>query len=313
MGSKRVLVTGISGFIAPRLASQLVERGYEVWGLSRYVAGRSMYREDHRISRFFADLNDHRKIQIIINALKPDTVFHLAAMSPVSYSYENPVDVNRTNYLATVNLAEACRQIPNFQHFIFAGSSEEYGIQPKFPIREDATLYPNSPYSASKVAADQYLMFMRDAYDFPATVARPFNTYGRVYSRHFVVERTVTQLIPCCGEVRLGDPRPIRDFLYVSDHVSGYLAVMHNREAALGKQINFCTGRGVSIEHLVDMVREHTRSKARIVWNSFPARPLDIPCLIGDNGLAKRGLGWTPKVTLEAGLWKTVDALQKLK
>jgi nucleoside-diphosphate-sugar epimerase len=166
-------------------------------------------------------------------------------------------------------------------------------------------LRPNSPYSVSKVAVDMYLRYMRDAYDFPVTILRPFNTYGRKDNVHFVVERTITQMLK--GKtVALGDPTTVRDFIFVDDHINAYLTCLTN-EKAIGEVFNFCTGRGVTIRELVDLIARFIGFEGEISWGTIPARPLDIQKLVGSYDKAKRVLGWEPRHTLEEGLKKTID------
>ncbi len=300
----KVLVTGGSGFIGAELLPKLVELGHEVCSLERYVTGR--YVLGARTDTVFGDLRDGFSIRKLVKDTQPEAVIHLAAISPVAYSYDHPQEVFEVNALGTINLAEAClREVRNFKHFLYAGTSEEYGNQDKFPVSEDAELRPNSPYSVSKVAADEYLQYMRAAYDFPVTVLRPFNTYGRKDNTHFVVERTITQMLQ--GKtVRLGDPTPMRDFIYVDDHVDAYLTCLNNSKAK-GEVFNFCTGRDISIKGLIELISKLTGFKGKIQWNTIPARPLDIKKLLGSYEKAKRVLGWQPKYTLEAGLKKTIE------
>jgi dTDP-glucose 4,6-dehydratase len=300
----KILITGSSGFIGKALLPQLKELNHEVYLLERYVTGRYLLGERNRV--FFADLRDYSSVRKIVQKIQPEAVIHLASISPVSYSYDHPQEVFAVNTLGTINLAEAClHEISDFKHFLFAGTSEEYGNQDKFPITEDAELKPNSPYSVSKVAADKYLRYMYAAYGFPITILRPFNTYGRVDNTHFVVERVITQMLQS-KTVRLGDPTPTRDFLYISDHTRAYLACLDNPKAK-GDVFNFCTGREISIRDLVELISELTGFKGEIRWNTIPARPLDIKKLVGSFEKAKRVLGWEPKISLEKGLKKTVD------
>lgn len=282
-----------------------------MYGLERYVTGRTFYRKDERINRVFGDLCDHHAIRQIINSIQPEVVFHLAALSPVAISYEQPTIVNSTNYLATINLAEACmRQVDGFKHFIFAGTSEEYGNQEAFPIRETARFFPNSPYAVSKVAANHYLNFMHDAYDFPVTVCRPFNTYGRVGTTHFVVERIISQILQGSDILYLGDPLPVRDLMFREDHVDAYLTVFGNPEQSIGEAFNFCTGEGFAIMELVSLIIEKTGFKGRVIWNSIPKRPLDIDTLIGDPTKAQQILKWQSKYSLSEGLELTISELR---
>lgn len=299
-----MLVTGGSGFIGAELLPKLIELGHEVCSLERYVTGR--YVLGARTATVFGDLRDGFSIRKLVKDIQPEAVIHLAAISPVAYSYDHPQEVFEVNALGTVNLAEAClREVPNLKHFLYAGTSEEYGNQDKFPATEDAELRPNSPYSVSKVAADKYLQYMRAAYDFPVTVLRPFNTYGRKDNTHFVVERTITQMLQ--GKtVRLGDPTPMRDFLYVDDHVDAYLTCLNNPKAK-GEVFNFCTGRDISVKGLIGLISKLTGFKGKVQWNTIPARPLDIKKLLGSYEKAKKVLGWRPKYTLEEGLKKTIE------
>lgn len=300
----KVFVTGGSGFIGSHLIPKLAELGHEVYSLERYVTGR--YVLGVRTTTVFGDLRDSFTIRKLVKEVQPDAAIHLASISPVAYSYDRPQEVFEVNALGTINLAEAClREVPHFRHFLFAGTSEEYGNQTEFPVKEDAELRPNSPYSVSKVAADKYLQYMRDAYDFPVTILRPFNTYGRKDNVHFVVERTITQMLQ--GKtVKLGDPTPVRDFLYVDDHVDAYLTCLDN-EKAKGGVFNFCTGRGVSIKELAELIAKLVGFEGEISWSTIPARPLDIQKLVGSYEKAKRVLGWEPKYTLEEGLKKTIS------
>jgi len=295
-----ILVTGATGFIGSHLVPLLRSR-YDVYTLERYVTGR--YSLDPEYT-YYADLNDHVSIRKIIGKLKPNRVIHLAAISAVAYSYNHSNEVMNTNYRATMNLAEACLELLDFKQFIFAGTSEEYGQQGSFPIKEDAPLRANSPYSASKIAADRYLQYLYEAYDLPFTVVRPFNTYGRMRNRHFIVERIITQMLSG-GEVTLGDPHPRRDFMYIVDHLNAYLACIGN-DKAVGEAFNFCTGVEVTIKTLADNLKDLTGWKGEVQWNKTQSRPYDIYRLLGDNGKAKRILGWMPQYSLEDGLTETI-------
>ena len=305
MLGEKVLVTGGGGFIGSHLIPKLVELDYDVYSLERYVTGRYILGGQRAVKTIFCNLNDYFSIRKTIRDIKPEYIIHLAALSAVSFSYDHPIEVLETNFLGTVKLAEAClREVSHFKHFLYAGTSEEYGNQKKFPIKEDAELYPNSPYSVSKVAADKYLQYLSTAYDFPVTIFRNFNTHGRKKNTHFVVERMIVQMLK--GErVLLGDPTPVRDFMYVDDHVNAYLTCLGN-EKAIGEVFNFCTSRGISIEELASHIQNLTDFKGEIIWNTIPARPLDIQVLIGDYSKAKTYLNWTPKYSLEEGIKKSI-------
>jgi nucleoside-diphosphate-sugar epimerase len=300
-----VLVTGCTGFIGSHLLPRLVELEIDVYSLERYVTGRYVLGQSREVKTLFGDLKDYFTVKRIIHEVQPHVVIHLASVSPVAYSYDHPYEVIETNFVGTVNLAEAClREVPHFKQFLFASTSETYGNGPT-PKKEETPQNPNSPYAVSKLACEEYLDYMRDSYDFPVTILRNFNTYGRKDNKHFIVERAIKQMLS--GEiVRLGDPTPVRDFLYVEDHVNSYLTCLGNGKA-IGEVFNFCTRHGVSIAELVDMLSDMTGFKGEVVWNTIPKRPLDIAVLVGDYSKAKHTLGWEPKFTLEDGLQLTVE------
>lgn len=307
----RILVTGTTGFVGSRLLERLAEiGGHDLYSLQRYVTGRYVLGADHGVKVVFCDLRDHFAVKCVIREMQPEAVFHLAAISPVSYSYDHPNEVLDANLTGTVNLAEAClREVPHFKHFLFASTSETFGNGP-LPKREDTPQAPNSPYAVSKHAAEKYVMYMWDAYKFPMTVLRPFNTYGRRDNTHFLVERMLVQMLR--GDtVKLGDPTPERDLLYVDDHVEAYLACLAKPQASIGQAFNFCTGEKLTVRELADKMRAITGFKGQILWDTIPKRPLDIQVLYGDSSKAKSVLGWEAKVSLDDGLRRTADFWRK--
>jgi nucleoside-diphosphate-sugar epimerase len=302
---ERVLVTGTTGFVGSNLVPRLVEKGYEVYSLERYVTGRYALGQRREVKTVFGDLRDGYAIKKIIREVRPGIVIHLAAISPVSYSYDHPQEVVETNLLGTINLAEAClHEVTNFKQFLLGSTSETYGNGPS-PKREDTPQNPNSPYAVSKVTTEKYLLYMLSAYQFPLTILRNFNTYGRRNNTHFIVERIISQMLT--GKtVELGDPDPIRDLVYVDDHVNAYLTCIDNPKA-IGETFNFCTGVGTSIKSLADIIAKLSGFDGEIFWNTIPDRPLDIKVLVGEYGKAEQLVGWKPKVTLEEGLKNTID------
>ncbi len=307
----RILVTGATGFVGSRLLERLAEiGGHDLYSLQRYVTGRYVLSADHGVKVVFCDLRDQFAVKCSLREVQPEVVFHLAAISPVSYSYDHPNEVLDANLTGTVNLAECClREVPHFKHFLFASTSETYGNGP-VPKREDTPQAPNSPYSVSKHAAEKYILYMWDAYKFPATVLRPFNTYGRRDNTHFLVERMIVQMLR--GDVvKLGDSTPERDLLYIDDHVDAYLTCMTKPEASIGQAFNFCTGEKHTVRDLAENLRDLTGFRGQILWDTIPRRPLDIQVLYGDAAKAKSVLGWQVKVSLEEGLRRTVDFWRK--
>jgi nucleoside-diphosphate-sugar epimerase len=306
MRGMRILVTGGAGFVGSHLVKKLVaQKNHELYSLKRYVTGRDVLGSEHGVKTVFCDLRDQFAVRAAIREVQPEVVMHLAAVSPVSYSFDHPNEVLDTNLTGTVNLAESCqREVPQFKHFLFASTSETYGNGP-VPRREDTPQAPNSPYSVSKQAAEKYIFYMWGAYKFPITVLRPFNTYGRRDNTQYLVERILVQMLR--GEtVKLGDPTPERDLIYVEDHADAYLACMDNPKA-IGEAFNFATGDKITVKALAEKIKELTGFRGEILWNTIPRRPLDIQVMVGDASKAKSLLGWQPKVSLEEGLRRTID------
>jgi len=301
----RVLITGTTGFIGGHLRDLLLEKGYEVYSLERYVAGRIGKVDPYIKDVYFADLRDIFAITKAINDIKPDIVIHLAAMTAVAYSYAHPQETIETNFLGTVNLAEVCTKCSSIKQFIFASSAEVYGISPeKIKKETDNNLIPNTPYAVSKYAAETYLNYLYKAYNFPITIFRPFNSYGRLNDTWFVVEKTIIQMLKqdIC---KLGDPNPIRDFVYLKDQLDAYTFAIEN-EKTIGETFNIATGRGVSIKELADLIAKKTNFSGKIEWDTMPARPLDILHLIGSNEKILNTLKIPEFTSLEKGLDLTI-------
>jgi len=300
----RILVTGGTGFIGSHLIPELIKRSYDVYSMERYIAGR--IGQLHRVKTVYADLNDGFTVRKTIRTVKPEVVIHLASISAVSYSYDHPQEVMETNLVGTINLAEAClRETDNFKQLLFAGSSEEYGNN-GYEIQVEANaLFPASPYAVSKVACEKYLGYMKEAYDFPITILRPFNTFGRKDDSYFLIEKTIVQMFTQ-KNVRLIDPTPVRDWMYVADHVNAYLTCLNN-DRALSGTFNFCTGKGLTIKETVEKISELTDFKGEIQWESAPARPTESKIIIGSYRKARDILGWKPKYSLEEGLKETIE------
>ena len=203
---QRLLLTGATGFIGSHILERLQKEfadQYDVFCLHRYVTGRTPTQKAE-----FADLQDYFAVRMVVKNIMPDVVIHVAAQARVAYSYNQPQDYTMANYLGTINLAEAClREVPHFKHFIYASTSETYGNLPKeyLPLKETSPQHPNSPYSISKLACEKYLYYMNEAYEFPYTILRPFNTYGRKRDAFYITERIITQMLKN-KEVRLGEP-----------------------------------------------------------------------------------------------------------
>ena len=304
----RVLVTGITGFIGSELIPKLIESKHELYGIARCVTGRTL--PIHGINTYFADFRDGFLVRKIIREVQPDVVIHLGAQSRVSESYEHPQEFIETNLVGTINMAEAClREIHNFKQFIFASTSEVFGNNGLTVQIEESPMKPASPYAVSKVGCENYLNYMKEAYNFPTTLMHPYNTFGRTKERHFLIEKTICQMLTQ-NEIFLIDPKPIRDWMYIDDHVNAYLTCLLN-EKAIGESFNFCTGIGMSVNDTVNKIAEILDFGGKINWESSPKRPTESQIIIGDNSKAYKLLNWRPKFTFEEGIKLTIENLKK--
>lgn len=302
----KVLVTGGTGFIGQFLIPQLMVEGYEVYNVDQYFWSTMQSGEE-----LLADVNDIYALTRIYKKVKPDIVIHLAAITAVAYSYEHPIEVISTNFLGTVNLAEAGRMTcPELKQFIYPSSAEVYGITKSLKKKESDVLYPNSPYAVSKEASERYLKYMYEAYGFPVTIFRPFNSYGRLDNHWFIIEKIVYQMLKNQKIVYLGDPEPVRDFLYVADHINAYIKALNNPKA-IGETFNLSTGEGVSIKDLAGKIAKLIGWKGKIKWQSMPRRPLDIMSLVGDNQRIRTILNWDKPISLDEGLKQTIRNWRK--
>lgn len=320
----RVFITGMTGFLGEKLADKLLKNGHEIGTLARNVSAsdrpvasntESMIRGEKRegLSYYYGDLTDYLTIHDALNSFKPDVIVHLGAQTSVAYSFTHVNEVLNTNFLGTVNMAEATRRaVPKLKRFIFSGSVEEYGIQENFPTKETAELRAASPYGVAKIAAEKYLKYLYEAYGFPAIIFRNANSYGRKNNHQFVIESIIYQMYHGKPPIKLGDPKPERDFVFESDLLSAYeLAVENDNKKLLGESINIGTGKAISIKDLVGKIAKITNYDGQIKWNCFPKRALEIPKLQVDNTKAQRLLKWRPKITLDEGLKITATYFKK--
>ena len=311
----RIFITGTTGFLGQQLSNSLLEKGHNIATLARNVAKsdraiasntESMIRGEKNkgVSYYFGDLTDYLNIHDVLSDFKPEVIIHLAAQTSVAYSFTHTTEVFNVNFLGVVNMAEAARRVlPKLKRFIFSGSVEAYGIQTKFPTKEDVDLRAASPYGVAKIAAEKFLKYLHQAYGFPAIIFRNANSYGRQHNHQFVIESMIYQMYNGKSPIKLGDPTPVRDFIFEPDLLAAYkIAALSNNKKIIGESINVGTGKSISIRQLAEKIRKITGYKGKIQWHSFPKRALEIPKLEVDNSKAKRLLKWKPAVTLDKGL-----------
>ena len=311
MAQMRVLITGVTGFIGSALAAKLVEAGEEVYGLVRFM-GQGRGPLPRGVEYITADLTDYFSVERAVRLVRPEAVFHLAALSPVSESYFQPATYAEANYIGTIHLLEALRRHARETARVIAVA----GTTEMFDASEDLDGYnefrPESPYAVSKVAEVLYAEYMYRAYNLPIVVAIPTNTYGRapVRQRHFFVEKVVTELLEGKQHIYLGNPDAVRDWMFREDHVDAYLAIMRaalDGRPVFGRRFAFGTGVGRTTKETAELIMRLIGASAVLHWNAIQ-RPVETHRIVISKEAIRKAenmLGWRPKYTLEEGL-KTV-------
>ena len=310
--NKRVLVTGAGGFIGSHLTEELARQGARVRALVRYNSrGDRGFLEDlsrdlaSRVEIVAGDITDPHFVQTLVEGR--EVVFHLAALIAIPYSYAAPASYVSTNVTGTLNVLEACRR-HKVKKLVHTSTSEVYGTALYTPIDEKHPLQGQSPYSASKIGADQLAESYYRSFGLPVAICRPFNTFGPRQSSRAVIPTIISQLLQDPPRLPLGSTTPLRDFNFVADTVSGFLAVAASPKS-VGQTINIGSGRTVSIGDTARLIMKLTGRKAKIETARERIRPersevLKLQC---DNRKARKLLGWKPRYTLEQGLVRTID------
>jgi len=180
-------------------------------------------------------------------------------------------------------------------------------VTPYRPANEETLCVPNSPYSVAKHAGTDYLRYMFLAYDFPATIVRCTNSYGRKDDNHFFIEKIISQMVTGRKQILLGDDQTVRDFMYVSDHVDAYLSVLEHREESIGEILNFTSDRPMKLNDVIKLIAKLANYEGEIIHGRIPRRPLDIENHLLDASKSKKLLGWIAKISLEQGLAWTIS------
>jgi UDP-glucose 4-epimerase len=312
---KRVLVTGADGFIGSHLVERLVSEGAEVrafclynsigsWGWLDTVPTEVQRALDVQLG----DIRDPRLVDEAVRGVQ--VVFHLAALIAIPYSYTAPHSFIETNVSGTLNVLEAARA-HKLERLVHTSTSEVYGTPDSVPIRESHPLRAQSPYAASKVAADQLALSYHYSFEVPVTVLRPFNTYGPRQSTRAVLPSILLQLLDGRREIELGRLDPKRDLTFVGDTVDGFC------RAGLtpgidGETLQLGTGRTVSIGDLFNTACKVLGVDATVKQDPRRLRPdaSEVMVLLSDPARAGERLGWTPQVSLESGIAQTAEWLR---
>jgi NAD dependent epimerase/dehydratase len=307
---RKALITGADGFIGSHLAEMLVSRGYQVRALSQYNSFNSwgwlddIQRID-QIEVFAGDIRDPHYCEHITQGV--DIVFHLAALIAIPYSYMAPNSYVDTNVTGTLNICQAAKKNGKIR-VIHTSTSEVYGTAHYVPIDEKHPLQPQSPYSATKIAADAMAMSFFNAYELPVTIARPFNTYGPRQSARAIIPTIITQIASGMEEIKLGDVSPTRDFSYVEDTCCGFIALAES-DQTIGETVNIGSNFEISIGDVLNIIKELMSSDVRFIVDNNRIRPekSEVFRLWCDNTYMKKLTGFKPQIDIRQGLERTID------
>ncbi len=309
---KTVLITGAGGFIGSHLTERCVERGYAVKAFLRYNSRNSWgWLEESKVKGeievITGDIRDYDSVHAALKGC--DAVFHLAALIGIPYSYVSPQAYVRTNIDGTYNVLQASRE-HELQQILITSTSETYGTAQYVPIDEAHPLVGQSPYSASKIGADQLAISYYRSFDLPVKIVRPFNTYGPRQSSRAVIPTVVTQLLSGEAKLKLGNLSPTRDLTFVKDTADGYLAIFKS-DQLVGQVTNIGMNEEISIGDLVTLIGKLMNKPVAIEAAPERIRPdnSEVERLRCNNRKITAQTDWQPRFTLEEGLQLTIEWL----
>lgn len=297
---KKILVTGADGFIGSHLTEALIRSGYNVRPFVLYNSfnswgwlDRSPREIRESLDVFAGDIRDPHGVRKAMTGC--DLVIHLAALIAIPYSYHSPDTYVDTNVKGTLNVVQAAKEL-GVDRILHTSTSEVYGTARTVPISEEHPLTPQSPYSATKIAADQIALSFFHSFSIPVVVIRPFNTYGPRQSARAVIPTVITQIANGRGTIHLGSQTPTRDFSYVEDTANGFIAALESDEA-LGEVVNLGSGFEISIGDTVALISKLMRVDTEVQLDEERVRPSnsEVCRLLSDNSKARRLFNWVPK------------------
>jgi NAD dependent epimerase/dehydratase len=309
---KKTLVTGAGGFIGSHLVEALVRMGAKVSVFVRYNSRNDLGLLDRfpreikqELEVFAGDLKDPEALRRPVRGC--ELVFHLGSLIAIPYSYTNPMDFIQTNVVGTANLLSACMG-NNVEKIVHTSTSEVYGTAIYCPMDEKHPLQAQSPYSATKIAADKLAESYHRAFGIPVAIARPFNTYGPGQSARAIIPTIILQAFDGDNKIALGSVHPKRDFTYVEDTVSALIEVAQS-PYSVGEVINIGGGHDISIADLARVILSVMGKEAQILKEDSRVRPekSEVERLMCDNSKARKLLGWQPQISLKKGLRQTID------
>ena len=311
---KKVLITGADGFIGSHLTEMLVGKGYKVKALSLYNSFNNWgwlesvnCKKDIEIVT--GDIRDPHYCKIITKDV--DVIFHLAALIAIPFSYVAPDSYVETNIRGTLNICQAAKE-NRISRLIHTSTSEVYGTAQYVPIDEKHPLQPQSPYSASKIAADAMAKSFYNSFNLPVTIARPFNTYGPRQSARAIIPTIITQIASGKKEIKLGDLSPTRDFNYVEDCCRAFI-MLSQSEKTIGETVNIGSNFEISISDTLKLIKELMSSDVVFINDQQRIRPKksEVYRLWCDNKKINKLVGYKPQTNIQDGLKKTIDWITK--
>jgi dTDP-glucose 4,6-dehydratase len=315
LAGRKVLITGAAGFMGSHLTELLVQAGAKVRAIVHYNGrgdlGNLAFLDPATVRELDVVLSDVRDRTAMCQAVEGcDVVFHLAALIGIPYSYQAPQSYVDVNMVGTLNLLEACRNV-GVARMVHTSTSETYGTAQYVPIDEHHPIHAQSPYAATKVAADQLAYSYFASFGTPVVTVRPFNTYGPRQSARAVIPTIISQAL-AGDQLKLGSLTPVRDFLYVRDTARGFLSAATS-DNVLGEVLNLGTGKGVTVGDVVDRVAKQLGKKLHVTTSDDRVRPekSEVLQLLCSADKANRLTGWAPTVDLDAGLAETIAYIEQ--
>lgn len=309
---EKVLVTGADGFIGSHLVEKLLNLGFNVKAFVYYNSFNSWGWLDtlpkDELSEIEVISGDIRDTDGVREALKNvNTVYHLAALIAIPFSYHSPASYVDTNIKGTLNVLQAAKELDT-NRVLITSSSEVYGSAKFIPITENHPYHGQSPYSATKIGADRLAEAFYRSFSMPITIVRPFNTYGPRQSARAIIPTIITQLLCGSSTIKLGALTPTRDFNYVKDTVNGFIKIAES-EKAVGEEINIASGCEISMKTLADELIHEINSEAKIELDKTRIRPKksEVTRLLGSNEKLKKLTSWKQQFTFKEGIKETIE------
>ncbi len=309
----KVLVTGASGFIGSHLVELLIENNFDVKAFIHYnsfnnIGNLQCIDKIEEIELFKGDIRDYDSVSKALEGCT--TVFHLAALIGIPYSYYSPLAYIRTNIEGTYDILEACKR-SEAEQIILTSTSETYGTAQYVPIDEKHPLVGQSPYSATKIAADQLAISYYRSFEAPIKILRPFNNYGPRQSERAIIPTIITQILKGNKKIELGKTAPTRDFLYVKDSAHAFYE-LYKSNKLFGEVVNAGTNNEISISSLVEKILTLTKADVEIVQKENRFRPVlsEVERLKCDNSKIISNTNWKPIYSLSEGLMETINWVQ---